>query len=160
MDAIHKMSLYKLKALYEQLKVREERNFCPRQGIYKIINTYKGECYYKPALMAKCNWRTTVANKYHSNFEVIIQLESFKKNSSPEQLERLCGQLIGQEIDVFTASENPDTKVLELTWKFIDAKKVTVSELNSRLNSGSLSDFQMDDSQINSTPDYDLDTDY
>ncbi|WP_113661517.1 hypothetical protein [Pedobacter nanyangensis] len=135
------MSLYKLRALYEQLKAGEKRHFCPRPGIYKVISTYKGQCYEKPAMMAKCHWRTTFADEYNTAFIRSIQLESFKINATEEQLKLLNSQeLEGREIDVFAVELTG--KGLVVSWKFVE-QKTNLDELNKRLSSGTLGSFDL-----------------
>lgn len=139
------MNINTIQALYEQLQVNERRNFCPRPGIYKIINTYQGSCYDKPAFMAKCYWRTTLLNNYEKAFVVTIQIESFKNNAELGQLALLnSGSLAGREIEVFMAEQDVVTHRLQLSWKFIELPKTDLNRLNQRLASGNLDGFNID----------------
>lgn len=157
MDGIDKMKRNILEDLYRTLQVSKERKSCPRPGIYKVINIYKGKCYERPALMAKCNWRATIENDYQIDFEIDIQLESFKKNATKEQLRLLNSQeLKGREIDVF-AVQDMGKQGLDVKWKFVEQGKIDLDKLNGLLSSGALGDFNLNQLDSSGIDDSDID---
>lgn len=146
-----------LEALYKNLQVSEERKSCPRPGIYKLLSAYQGICYEKPALMAECHWRTTTADDYQTDFKATIQLESFKKNATEEQIQLLNSQdLIGREIDVFNVADMGE-KGLDVSWKFVEQTKISLDKLNELLSNGALGEFDIDQFDDYSADDGDID---
>lgn len=126
-----------ISAFYGKLQVAERGN-CPRLGIYKVNQTFIGECYSKEALMAKCQWRLTEDNEYQEDFVVTIQLESFKLNATDEQLKVFDGELIGKEIVVDRADYVGGKFILK--WHFL-INKTGVERLNEMLRSNQEIDF-------------------
>ncbi|MGM9478834.1 hypothetical protein ACS5PU_20590 [Pedobacter sp. GSP4] len=134
-----------IEAFYNSLQVNEKRTYCPRIGIYLILETYSGRCYDKDALMAKCNWRATEADIYQASFVVEIQMESFKNRATTEQLAIINSrELIGREIEVNISEESPITHKLRIKWRAIPEPK-TIDMLNTKLKRRELNDFEFDE---------------
>lgn len=145
-----------IEAFYKSLQVNEKRTYCPRIGIYQILETYSGRCYDKDALMAKCNWRATEADIYQDSFVVEIQMESFKNRATTEQLAIInSGELNGREIEVNISEESPITRKLRIKWRFIESENA-LDKLNDKLRSNQSVEFDLGDA----TNGLDLDTNH
>jgi hypothetical protein len=132
-----------IEALYKSLEVAGRGRHCPRLGIFKILSTFNATAYNKPALLAKCHWRTTTSNGYEQGFTVTIQMESFKLNATQEQLKIFDTNLIDKEIMVDAAEVSKDRFILK--WHFFDGRNA-IDKLNDKLRSNQLGEFGFDDS--------------
>ena len=134
--------------LYESLKVEGRGKFCPRIGTYLITDLYQGSCYGKSALLAKAKWKPNSQDRYEDDFEVEVQLESFKT--------KLFGPLewLNCELVVSKADYNADTRFFTLVWEVVRAPKFSLLELNNLLRSG---DFNSMDALLNEADDFTID---
>lgn len=115
-------------AQYEANNVPGRGPLDPRKGIYKIISTYQGTCYGKPAQMASANWKESVNDSY-SDEVFTIQLESFKVGCDPMNTTNLSGR----EINVISTTWYPQFPLFTVKWAMIPDHITRINALNSRI---------------------------
>jgi hypothetical protein len=138
MDSHYKMKIHELVALYQSLQPDTRSTKCPRKGIYKVLDVYEGHFYNKFAMMARTVWKYAENDNYNDDFVVDIQLESLKRNCSPERIELLRkSSLVGRELKVHFAM-NTDIKFI-LKWSILDLPSTDVDNLNKLFAAGKIS---------------------
>jgi len=144
-------NIKQLQTLFDGNKVDGRGEFCPRKGVYKLIEISSGMCYGKNALMAKTLWKPSIADEYQIHFVVDLQLESFK-DGEPDKRELW----VDREIVVSKAKYNLTNKIFDLEWYMIRLAKISIDRLNNLLITG---DQNVSDCLFNSPYDVTLDDD-
>ncbi|GGC63189.1 hypothetical protein GCM10011387_15990 [Pedobacter quisquiliarum] len=113
-------------AQYEANQTPGRGQFDPRKGIYKIISTYQGTCYGKPAQMATANWRDSLNDSY-SDEVFTIQLESFKVGCDPLD----TTNIIGREINVSSTTWFPEFPLFIIKYDVIISTSEKLKIMNT-----------------------------
>lgn len=110
-----------LHSVYSQRNVDGRSNLCPRRGVYRIKRVEPlGWACRKPATIAICQWKPSLSDPFHPDFEVDIQIQSLRLNCSAEQFLQLYdADLVGMEINITYASYDKTQKHFLIRWSFI-----------------------------------------
>lgn len=115
------IDLATLHGVYNQRKVDGRSNLCPRRGVYRIkrVEPLDWACR-KPATIAICQWKPSLSDPFHPDFEVGIQIQSLRLNCSAEQFLLLCdADLVGMEINITYASYDKLQNHFLVRWAFV-----------------------------------------
>jgi hypothetical protein len=117
-------------ALYEAAKVDGRGKFCPRKGIYLILDVYQGSCYGKTAVMAKAHWKANTSDDYNEDYIFDVQLESVSSDN-------LFIKQLWKDKEMLIREATYDSQMMHfsLTWELLNVKTIGLAHLNRLLSS-------------------------